>query len=114
MPEVPQPLLTTTAQDLPEQLPGTLLDVRADDEWAAGHAPGAVHVPLAELAQRFGELDLDGPLHVVCRSGGRSAQAVAWLGQNGVDAVNVDGGMGAWAEAGRPMVSEDGQDPRVL
>lgn len=110
MPDVP----TTTVQDLPDPLPGTLLDVRDDHEWAAGHAPGAVHVPLVELPQRFGELDLDGPLHVVCRSGGRSARAVAWLEQNGVDAVNLDGGMGAWVEAGRAMTSEDGGEPRVL
>jgi len=110
MPDVP----TTTVQDLPEPLPGTLLDVRDDHEWVAGHAPGAVHIPLVELPQRLGELDLDGPLHVVCRSGGRSARAVAWLAQNGVDAVNVDGGMGAWVEAGRPMTSQDGGEPRVL
>ena len=90
-----------------------LVDVRNDDEWAAGHAPGAVHVPLADLPARLGELDLGSPVHVVCRGGGRSARATAWLVQNGVDAVNVDGGMGAWAEAGRPMVCEDGGPPRV-
>jgi len=105
---------TTTVQALPELPPGTLLDVRDDDEWAAGHAPGAVHIPLVELPQRFGELDLDATLHVICRSGGRSARAVAWLQHQGVDAVNVAGGMGAWSEVGHPMGSEDGQEPRVL
>ncbi len=104
---------STTVSALPPQLPGTLLDVREDDEWAAGHAPGAVHVPLAELPARLGELDLGIPVHVVCRGGGRSTRATAWLLQNGVDAVNVDGGMSAWNEAGRPMVCEDGGPPRV-
>lgn len=96
-----------------------LLDVREDDEWVAGHVEGARHIPMGELPGRFPEVaDLadaapSGELVVVCRSGGRSAQVVAWLARNGVDAVNLDGGMGAWADAGRPMVSETGGDPVV-
>ncbi|GAA2034996.1 rhodanese-like domain-containing protein [Pseudokineococcus marinus] len=99
------------AADVPED--AVLVDVREDDEWAAGHAPGAVHIPLGDLPARVGELP-EGDVHVVCRSGGRSARAAAWLQQNGVDAVDVAGGMGAWYEAERPMVSESGQEPRVL
>jgi len=90
-----------------------LVDVREQDEWDAGHAPDAVHIPMGELPDRLGELP-EGDVHVVCRSGGRSARASAWLQQNGVDAVDVAGGMGAWLEAGRPLVSETGQDARVL
>jgi rhodanese-related sulfurtransferase len=45
--------------------------------------------------------------------GGRSAQVTAWLNQQGWQAANLEGGMLAWATAGRPMVSEDGQPPRV-
>ena len=89
-----------------------LLDVREDDEWEAGHVEGALHVPMSEVPQRLDELP-EGETYVVCRSGGRSARVVAWLAQNGYDAVNVDGGMGAWAEAGRPMVSETGEEPFV-
>ena len=50
---------TTTVAELPDPLPAdaTLLDVREDDEWAAGHAPGALHVPLGQLAQRVDEVD---------------------------------------------------------
>lgn len=91
----------------------TVLDVREDDEWQAGHIEGALHVPLVDVPVRFGELPADTEIVVVCRSGGRSARAVAWLIDNGVDAVNLDGGMGAWADAGRPMVSETGSDPVV-
>lgn len=90
-----------------------ILDVREDDEWVAGHIEGAQHIPLADLPVRYGELPADTEVVVVCRSGGRSSRAVAWLSQNGVDAVNLDGGMGAWADAGRPMVSETGDQPVV-
>ncbi len=94
-----------------------LLDVRENDEWAAGHAPGAVHVPMGQIPQQIDELAStfpDRPVHVVCRSGARSARVTAYLAQAGWDAVNVDGGMRAWAAAGRPMVAESSTAPRVL
>jgi rhodanese-related sulfurtransferase len=94
-----------------------LLDVRENDEWVAGHAPGAVHIPMGQVPQRLDELATTfpgGPVHVVCRSGGRSARVATYLLQAGWDAVNVDGGMRAWAAAGRPMVAESSAAPRVL
>jgi rhodanese-related sulfurtransferase len=100
-----------SVQDLPAD--AVILDVREDDEWTAGHAEGATHVPLGEVPQRLGELPDADPLYVICRSGNRSGRAVAWLGQQGVETVNVAGGMRAWAAAGRPMVSDAG-DPAVL
>jgi rhodanese-related sulfurtransferase len=91
-----------------------VLDVREDDEWTAGHAPGAVHVPMGEIPARTGELPTDRPVVVVCRLGGRSAQVVNFLQQNGFEqAINLDGGMARWEAAGKPMVSEDGGVPRV-
>jgi rhodanese-related sulfurtransferase len=90
-----------------------VLDVREDDEWAAGHAPNAIHIPLAELPSRLGELpDGDEPLPVVCRSGGRSSQAVTWLSQQGYDVSNVEGGMRAWHSAGKQLVGAS--EPRIL
>ena len=106
MPDVP----AVAPSDVPPD--AVLLDVREDGEWAAGHAPRALHIPLGSVTSRLGELP-EGDLYVVCRSGGRSAQAVAWLNRNGYDATNVVGGMGAWQEAGLPMVSERGSDPVV-
>ena len=92
-----------------------VLDVREPHEWAAGHAPGALHIPLGELPERAGEVPQDGPVAVVCHLGGRSSRAVAWLQQHGWSSTrNVAGGMEAWAEAGLPMVSEDGREPRVV
>ena len=87
-----------------------LLDVREQDEWDAGHAPGAVHIPLGELPSRLDELpDTDAaPLAVTCRGGGRSSRAVAWLTQQGFDVANLAGGMKAWQGAGKQLVADSG------
>jgi rhodanese-related sulfurtransferase len=90
-----------------------LLDVREDDEWAAGHAPGARHIPLGELGARAAEVPQDELIYVICRSGGRSARAAQALAGAGWRAVNVGGGMQDWAAAGRPMVTDSGADPYV-
>ncbi|GAA2652617.1 rhodanese-like domain-containing protein [Streptomyces vastus] len=95
-----------------------LLDVREDDEWQAGHAAGALHIPISEFVARYGELTeaapQDGRIHVICRSGSRSAQVAMYLVQQGIDAVNVDGGMQIWAATGRPVVDDKGQPGFVL
>jgi rhodanese-related sulfurtransferase len=85
-----------------------VLDVREQDEWDAGHAPAAVHIPLGDLPSRLDALpDTDAEtLAVVCRSGGRSARAVAWLSQQGFDVANVEGGMKAWEVAGKQLVAD--------
>ncbi|MDQ3152469.1 MAG: rhodanese-like domain-containing protein [Actinomycetota bacterium] len=108
----PDAVPSVTAQGVP--VDGVLLDVREDDEWAAGHAPQAVHVPMGQVPQRLGDIPGGGPVHVVCRSGGRSAQVTAYLNQAGWEAVNVDGGMRAWAAAGRPMAAPSGAAPQVI
>jgi len=90
-----------------------LLDVREDDEWAAGHAPDAVHVRLGELGARVGDVPRDREVYVICRSGIRSAYAAQALAGVGLNTVNVADGMTGWAVAGRPMISEDGTEPYV-
>ncbi|WP_216212688.1 rhodanese-like domain-containing protein [Amycolatopsis aidingensis] len=108
---------TASVADLPTE-GCVLLDVREHDEWSAGHAPGAVHIPLGDLPARVAELAEfpdDRPVYVVCRTGGRSAQAAAWLNAAGWDAVNVAGGMKSWQTEGRPLVGEhEGAAPEVL
>ncbi|MFI6447562.1 rhodanese-like domain-containing protein [Kitasatospora sp. NPDC050543] len=104
-------LPTTDAASVPAD--ATLLDVREQDEWDAGHVDGALHIPIGEVVARLGEVPQE-KLYVLCRVGGRSAQVVQYLVQQGWDAVNVDGGMFAWEGAGRPMVSSSGQDAFVL
>jgi rhodanese-related sulfurtransferase len=91
-----------------------LLDVREDDEWAAGHIDGAQHIPLGALGDRLAELPTDRPIVAVCRSGSRSAAAVRGLRQLGYAAENLDGGATAWSRAGLPLVASDGRPGRVI
>ncbi len=91
-----------------------LVDVREDDEWDAGHAPDAVHVPLRDLTDaKLAELDErrgDGELIFICRSGNRSGQAAAAAQAAGLaDVASVAGGMGDWVTAGLPLEPESGE-----
>jgi rhodanese-related sulfurtransferase len=81
-----------------------LLDVREDDEWAAGHG---------QLGARTAELPPNKEIYVICRTGMRSGRATQALNGAGWQALNVAGGMRDWAAAGRPMVSESGAVPFV-
>src|SRR5216683_703363 len=74
------------AADVPDQ--AVLVDVREDDEWAAGHAPGARHIPLGEIGARHGEIPRDRAVYVICRSGSRSAHAAQALTAAGWEALN--------------------------
>jgi rhodanese-related sulfurtransferase len=91
-----------------------LLDVRNGDEWNAGHAPHAVHIPLDALPERTSELDPGRAIVCLCRSGNRSGQATALLRECGFDAVNMAGGMRAWAAAGLPVVDAEGRTGSVI
>ncbi len=91
-----------------------LLDVREPDEWHAGHAPNAVHVPLAALAASIDQLDKEQPVVAVCRVGGRSERAAAVLLQRGYDAVNLAGGMQAWNAAGMPVITDVGDAGQII
>ena len=94
------------ARDLHRQ-GAVLLDVREDQEWAAGHAPEAVHVRLADVhgvVSRFAGR----PVLAVCRSGSRSTKAAQRLAAAGIEVRNVAGGMASWAAAGLPVVRDDG------
>lgn len=112
MSQLPEVSVSDTAND------AVILDVREDDEWAAGHAPGAIHIPLGELPSRLAELadagDGAGSVAVTCRGGGRSSRAVAWLTQQGYDVANLEGGMKAWQSAGKPMIADGDRAPGVV
>lgn len=107
----PPAVPTLQVRDVPAD--AVILDVREQDEWDAGHVENALHIPMGEIPVRLDEVPDDDRLVVVCRSGGRSARVVAWLAQNGYDAANLEGGMGAWLAEGRPLVSSDGATPFV-
>lgn len=101
-----------TSGDRPDAV---LLDVREKPEWNSGHAPGAVHVPLTKLvAGATLPAEAQGrPLVVICRSGHRSQQAAKLLTERGAHAVDVEGGMNAWAAAGHSVVDERGNSGRI-
>ncbi|MBD8506967.1 rhodanese-like domain-containing protein [Hoyosella sp. G463] len=98
------------AAEIPDAGDGgvTIVDVREQDEWDQGHAPGALHIPMVDMPARYGEIDPDDDIYVVCRNGGRSFQVTLWLQSVGYDATNVSGGMVAWQKAGRAIESADG------
>ena len=83
-----------------------LLDVREDDEWAAGRAAEAVHVALSRLDPSSVPDEL--PVVAVCRVGSRSQMAAAALVARGIPAANMTGGMLAWQAQGLPVVADDG------
>lgn len=85
-----------------------LVDVRAEHEWEAGRIAGAVHVPLAQLPERLGEIDRDRPVVVYCRGGNRSSMATAALADAGYDAAKLTEGVVGWEREGLPMEPEGG------
>jgi len=91
-----------TVQQLRERVDTPLIDVREVDEFAAGHVPGAVNIPMSVIGDRLQELP-DGAFDVICQAGGRSARVVEALTARGYDATNVEGGTGEWIGAGYPV-----------
>ena len=63
---------------------------------------------MGELPQRLDELDASRRIACICRSGNRSGTVTAWLVQQGFDAANMVGGMGAWAREGNPVIADGG------
>ena len=95
-----------TIEDPPADL--VILDVRTPDEFAEGHIDGAVMIDFYgdDFAAELSTLDHDVPYVLYCRSGNRSGQTLAMMGQLGFTSVqDVDGGILAWEEAGLPTVS---------
>jgi rhodanese-related sulfurtransferase len=80
-----------------------LIDVREPFELRAGRVPGAINIPFGQLHARLPELDRDVRVAFICHSGSRSARATGIAAGAGYDAVNVRGGMIAWARSGLPV-----------
>lgn len=80
-----------------------LVDVRRDDEWAAGHAKGAIHFELAKLeAGEMPDIPKDAVVYVYCAAGSRAAKAKEILDANGWTNITSIGGLTDWQNAGGP------------
>jgi rhodanese-related sulfurtransferase len=92
------------AELLQSDQPVSLIDVREPNEYEAAHVPGAVLIPLGEIAARADELPA-GPIHVICGSGMRSMKACEALAPMGHDVSNVEDGTGGWIQAGYSTIA---------
>ena len=86
---------------------GVVLDVRNPDEYQAAHVPGAVLIPLPELAARQEDIPEAAPVYVICAAGARSLTAAKALVEAGYQAVSVMGGTNGWIERGGEVVVGD-------
>ncbi len=96
-----------TAQSLHRMLSGVsppgILDVRSAAEFATGHVPGAVNIPMEQVETRLADVPA-GPLVVVCESGKRAEIVAGWLGDD-TRLTLLDGGTKAWRDGGYPVVT---------
>lgn len=89
------------------QAGAVLIDVRQPNEYEAGHVPGAILVPLASVPDTLELFASDVPTYVICRSGSRSYRACEYLEDQGIEAINIEGGTMAWIISGRTTVAGD-------
>jgi phage shock protein E len=101
---LPPDIDVATAASLHGQSNVVFVDVRTPEEYAEGHIPGVVLIPLDELPKRLNEVPKDKTVVVTCRSGNRSSQAAQLLRDNGYTNIhNMTGGITAWQQAGYPV-----------
>jgi rhodanese-related sulfurtransferase len=101
-----KPVATLSASEVKARLERgeiRLVDVREPDEWASGHIPGALLVPLSRFEAEIGSVPIDRPVVLHCRSGARSARALALCRTLGLQHdCHMEGGIEAWRAAGYP------------
>ncbi|HEV2072320.1 MAG TPA: rhodanese-like domain-containing protein [Thermomicrobiales bacterium] len=100
----PREISNAEAAKAYEEQGATFVDVREPDEWAEGHMPGALHIPLGDLVRRENEIPHGGKIVTVCRIGVRSLDAVEILRRTGrKDVKSMAGGMIEWTKNGRAV-----------
>ena len=96
-----------TAKDDLEQGRRPMIDLRTQDEWDAGHAAGARHLPTQDAREAIEGIGKDDPVVLTCASGMRSTVAASLLMRAGhTNVANLMGGMDAWKEAGLPVTAD--------
>lgn len=99
----------TEATALINRNDATVLDIRDDGDYHAGHIVNALHIPQSNVSQRLAELEKHKhkPIIVGCRNGNRSRQICALLKKQGFDHIyNLTGGVAAWQNANLPLVKK--------
>jgi len=98
---LPADLTVAAVHDLYGSDGAVIVDVREESEYAEGHIPGAILIPLGELPDRLSEVPTDQPVVVACRSGNRSGRAAKLLREQGFTNIhNMLEGMNGWSSAG--------------
>lgn len=106
-PHIPTLTVEELHQKLQQHPPIKLIDVREPEEYEVSRIESAQLVPLGELMTRLDELPRDEEIALLCRSGGRSAQALLWLRKAGFSKLyNVEGGILAWEAKGLGLKAE--------
>jgi rhodanese-related sulfurtransferase len=111
---IPSSMPLISAADAFRDIESLRLDVREQDEWDAGHDNAAMHIAMADLPAAAKSFPKDRKIICICRSGNRSGKVAAWLISRGLDAVNMTGGMQAWAADGLPVVTDSGSAGTVI
>lgn len=88
------------------------IDVRSEHDWNAGHVEGSDRVPRGQVnAHSVGRADT---VMAVCANGSKSKRTAKRLAKAGYSAYHLEGGLSAWAAAGLPLVSNNGERPKIL
>lgn len=95
---------TVTVEDLKRIRPRQVVDVRSPSEFASGHVPGTVNIPLEQLGSRVQDIDDREPLYLICQSGQRARLAAERVSGSLSECFVVEGGTSAWCAAGFPSV----------
>ncbi|HDF0766270.1 rhodanese-like domain-containing protein [Staphylococcus aureus] len=88
-----------------ESKPVQIVDVRTDEETAMGYILNAKLIPMDTIPDNLNSFNKNEIYYIVCAGGVRSAKVVEYLEANGIDAVNVEGGMHAWGDEGLEIKS---------
>ena len=82
-----------------------LVDVRSGSEFASGHIPGAINIPMEEIEARLDDLDVNLPIILICQSGKRARMSASLLEPCQRQIAVLEGGTKAWIQAGLPVVA---------
>ncbi len=87
-----------------DRLAVQLIDICSPSEYAAGHVPGAINIPMEEIESRIGDLSSTSPVVLICKSGQRAAATAQLVEMRRQNVLVLDGGTRAWSATGAPLI----------